>query len=112
MHHAVDKLCAEATSIKGTAQESRGQRRWERPAGRPAHPGPGRSGGASLGGDGGAGPRGLTVALVPLQLNEGRTLDVDLVFLFDNSRVVYESQVSPQPQPESVSCIRKHGLFS
>ncbi|XP_070637590.1 inhibitor of nuclear factor kappa-B kinase subunit beta isoform X1 [Bos indicus] len=39
------------------------------------------------------------------KLNEGRTLDMDLVFLFDNSRVTYESQVSPQPQPESVSCI-------
>ena len=59
----------------------------------------------------GWGPRDLILPLVPLQLNEGRTLDMDLVFLFDNSRVVYESQVSPQPQPESVSCIRKHGLF-
>lgn len=57
------------------------------------------------------GPRDLILPLVPLQLNEGRTLDMDLVFLFDNSRVTYESQVSPQPQPESVSCICKHGLF-
>nr|XP_031547421.1 inhibitor of nuclear factor kappa-B kinase subunit beta isoform X1 [Vicugna pacos]XP_031547422.1 inhibitor of nuclear factor kappa-B kinase subunit beta isoform X1 [Vicugna pacos] len=39
------------------------------------------------------------------KLNEGRTLDMDLVFLFDNSRVTYETQVSPRPQPESVSCI-------
>ncbi|XP_057552534.1 inhibitor of nuclear factor kappa-B kinase subunit beta isoform X2 [Hippopotamus amphibius kiboko] len=39
------------------------------------------------------------------KLNEGRTLDMDLVFLFDNSRVAYETQISPRPQPESVSCI-------
>ncbi|KAK1341887.1 hypothetical protein QTO34_016638, partial [Cnephaeus nilssonii] len=36
---------------------------------------------------------------------EGRTLDMDLVFLFDNSKVTYETQISPRPQPESVSCI-------
>lgn len=46
--------------------------------------------------------------LVPLQLNEGRTLDMDLVFLFDNSKFTYETQISPRPQPESVSCIRKN----
>uniref|UniRef100_A0A5F9DBK2 IkappaB kinase n=1 Tax=Oryctolagus cuniculus TaxID=9986 RepID=A0A5F9DBK2_RABIT len=39
------------------------------------------------------------------KLNEGRTLDMDLVFLFDNSKVAYETQISPRPQPESVSCI-------
>ncbi|TKC40415.1 hypothetical protein EI555_010652, partial [Monodon monoceros] len=39
------------------------------------------------------------------KLNEGRTLDMDLVFLFDNNRVAYETQISPRPQPESVSCI-------
>ncbi|XP_045848076.1 inhibitor of nuclear factor kappa-B kinase subunit beta [Meles meles] len=39
------------------------------------------------------------------KLNEGRTLDMDLVFLFDNSKIVYETQISPRPQPESVSCI-------
>uniref|UniRef100_A0A8C5Y282 IkappaB kinase n=1 Tax=Microcebus murinus TaxID=30608 RepID=A0A8C5Y282_MICMU len=39
------------------------------------------------------------------KLNEGRTLDMDLVFLFDNSKVNYETQISPRPQPESVSCI-------
>uniref|UniRef100_A0A8D2BQF7 Protein kinase domain-containing protein n=1 Tax=Sus scrofa TaxID=9823 RepID=A0A8D2BQF7_PIG len=39
------------------------------------------------------------------KLNEGRTLDMDLVFLFDNSRVTYDTQISPRPQPESVSCI-------
>ncbi|XP_036310897.1 inhibitor of nuclear factor kappa-B kinase subunit beta isoform X3 [Pipistrellus kuhlii] len=39
------------------------------------------------------------------KLNEGRTLDMDLVFLFDNSKVTYETQISPRPQPESVSCI-------
>ncbi|XP_010615399.1 inhibitor of nuclear factor kappa-B kinase subunit beta isoform X3 [Fukomys damarensis] len=37
--------------------------------------------------------------------NEGRTLDMDLVFLFDNSKIAYETQISPRPQPESVSCI-------
>ncbi|XP_045142789.1 inhibitor of nuclear factor kappa-B kinase subunit beta [Echinops telfairi] len=37
--------------------------------------------------------------------NEGRTLDMDLVFLFDNSKITYETQISPRPQPESVSCI-------
>ncbi|XP_044606656.1 inhibitor of nuclear factor kappa-B kinase subunit beta isoform X3 [Equus asinus] len=39
------------------------------------------------------------------KLNEGRTLDMDLVFLFDNSKIAYETQISPRPQPESVSCI-------
>ncbi|XP_016043476.1 inhibitor of nuclear factor kappa-B kinase subunit beta isoform X2 [Erinaceus europaeus] len=39
------------------------------------------------------------------KLNEGRTLDMDLVFLFDNSKINYETQISPRPQPESVSCI-------
>uniref|UniRef100_A0A8C0WDA5 Inhibitor of nuclear factor kappa-B kinase subunit beta n=1 Tax=Castor canadensis TaxID=51338 RepID=A0A8C0WDA5_CASCN len=39
------------------------------------------------------------------KLNEGRTLDMDLVFLFDNRKVTYETQISPRPQPESVSCI-------
>ncbi|XP_045391683.1 inhibitor of nuclear factor kappa-B kinase subunit beta isoform X4 [Lemur catta] len=39
------------------------------------------------------------------KLNEGRTLDMDLVFLFDNSKTTYETQISPRPQPESVSCI-------
>ncbi|XP_014392009.1 PREDICTED: inhibitor of nuclear factor kappa-B kinase subunit beta isoform X3 [Myotis brandtii] len=39
------------------------------------------------------------------KLNEGHTLDMDLVFLFDNSKVTYETQISPRPQPESVSCI-------
>ncbi|XP_065375221.1 inhibitor of nuclear factor kappa-B kinase subunit beta isoform X2 [Macaca fascicularis] len=39
------------------------------------------------------------------KLNEGRTLDMDLVFLFDNSKITYETQISPRPQPESVSCI-------
>ncbi|KAK2093521.1 hypothetical protein P7K49_027259 [Saguinus oedipus] len=39
------------------------------------------------------------------KLNEGRTLDMDLVFLFDNSKVTYETQISPRPQPESVSYI-------
>lgn len=48
------------------------------------------------------------LVLVPLQLNEGRTLDMDLVFLFDNSKIAYETQISPRPQPESVSCIRKN----
>lgn len=37
--------------------------------------------------------------------NEGPTLDMDLVFLFDNSKVNYETQITPRPQPESVSCI-------
>jgi hypothetical protein len=46
--------------------------------------------------------------LFSLQLNEGRTLDMDLVFLFDNRKVTYETQISPRPQPESVSCIRKN----
>lgn len=50
--------------------------------------------------------------LVFLQLNEGRTLDMDLVFLFDNSRITYETQISPRPQPESVSCIRKNSISS
>lgn len=35
---------------------------------------------------------------------------MDLVFLFDNSRVTYDTQISPRPQPESVSCIRKNGM--
>ncbi|KAF3825434.1 hypothetical protein GH733_005416 [Mirounga leonina] len=39
------------------------------------------------------------------KLIEGRTLDMDLVFLFDNSKIAYETQISPRPQPESVSCI-------
>ncbi|XP_016814905.2 inhibitor of nuclear factor kappa-B kinase subunit beta isoform X3 [Pan troglodytes] len=39
------------------------------------------------------------------KLNEGHTLDMDLVFLFDNSKITYETQISPRPQPESVSCI-------
>ncbi|XP_023406842.2 inhibitor of nuclear factor kappa-B kinase subunit beta isoform X5 [Loxodonta africana] len=39
------------------------------------------------------------------KLNEGRSLDMDLVFLFDNSKVTYETQISPRPQPENVSCI-------
>ncbi|XP_023375860.1 inhibitor of nuclear factor kappa-B kinase subunit beta [Pteropus vampyrus] len=39
------------------------------------------------------------------KLNEGRTLDMDLVFLFDNSKIAYETQITPRPQPESVSCI-------
>ncbi|KAG8512454.1 Inhibitor of nuclear factor kappa-B kinase subunit beta, partial [Galemys pyrenaicus] len=39
------------------------------------------------------------------KLNEGRTLDMDLVFLFDNSKITYETQISPRPPPESVSCI-------
>eukprot|EP00072_Mus_musculus_P038681 XP_006509086.1 PREDICTED: inhibitor of nuclear factor kappa-B kinase subunit beta isoform X5 [Mus musculus] len=38
--------------------------------------------------------------------NEGLTLDMDLVFLFDNSKINYETQITPRPQPESVSCIR------
>lgn len=33
---------------------------------------------------------------------------MDLVFLFDNSKIAYETQISPRPQPESVSCIRKN----
>ncbi|XP_004633123.1 inhibitor of nuclear factor kappa-B kinase subunit beta isoform X2 [Octodon degus] len=37
--------------------------------------------------------------------NEGHTMDMDLVFLFDNSKITYETQISPRPQPESVSCI-------
>ncbi|KAK7822977.1 hypothetical protein U0070_025794 [Myodes glareolus] len=37
--------------------------------------------------------------------NEGLTSDMDLVFLFDNSKVTYETQITPRPQPESVSCI-------
>uniref|UniRef100_A0A8C6N0I8 Inhibitor of nuclear factor kappa-B kinase subunit beta n=1 Tax=Mus spicilegus TaxID=10103 RepID=A0A8C6N0I8_MUSSI len=37
--------------------------------------------------------------------NEGLTLDMDLVFLFDNSKINYETQITPRPQPESVSCI-------
>ncbi|XP_021506143.2 inhibitor of nuclear factor kappa-B kinase subunit beta isoform X1 [Meriones unguiculatus] len=37
--------------------------------------------------------------------NEGLTLDTDLVFLFDNSKITYETQITPRPQPESVSCI-------
>ncbi|XP_014448285.1 inhibitor of nuclear factor kappa-B kinase subunit beta isoform X2 [Tupaia chinensis] len=39
------------------------------------------------------------------KLNEGRSLDMDLVFLFDNSKITYETQISPRPQPESVSCV-------
>lgn len=37
--------------------------------------------------------------------NEGLTLDMDLVFLFDNSKMSYETQITPRPQPESVSCV-------
>ncbi|CAO2611639.1 Inhibitor of nuclear factor kappa-B kinase subunit beta [Lemmus lemmus] len=37
--------------------------------------------------------------------NESLTSDMDLVFLFDNSKVTYETQITPRPQPESVSCI-------
>lgn len=37
--------------------------------------------------------------------NEGLTMDMDLVFLFDNSKITYETQITPRPQPESVSCI-------
>lgn len=33
---------------------------------------------------------------------------MDLVFLFDNSKIAYETQITPRPQPESVSCIRKN----
>ncbi|XP_046299050.1 inhibitor of nuclear factor kappa-B kinase subunit beta isoform X5 [Marmota monax] len=54
------------------------------------------------------GPNGCFKALddiLNLKLNEGRTLDMDLVFLFDNSKIAYETQISPRPQPESVSCI-------
>ncbi|XP_029792402.1 inhibitor of nuclear factor kappa-B kinase subunit beta isoform X6 [Suricata suricatta] len=54
------------------------------------------------------GPNGCFKALddiLNLKLNEGRTLDMDLVFLFDNSKITYETQISPRPQPESVSCI-------
>ncbi|XP_036154982.1 inhibitor of nuclear factor kappa-B kinase subunit beta isoform X3 [Myotis myotis] len=54
------------------------------------------------------GPNGCFKALddiLNLKLNEGHTLDMDLVFLFDNSKVTYETQISPRPQPESVSCI-------
>ncbi|XP_008822456.1 inhibitor of nuclear factor kappa-B kinase subunit beta isoform X4 [Nannospalax galili] len=40
-----------------------------------------------------------------VKINEGRTLDMDLVFLFDNSKITYETQITPRPQPESVSCI-------
>lgn len=56
----------------------------------------------------GVGFRRSHFVLVPSQLNEGHTLDMDLVFLFDNSKVTYETQISPRPQPESVSCIRKN----
>ncbi|ERE92482.1 inhibitor of nuclear factor kappa-B kinase subunit beta-like protein [Cricetulus griseus] len=41
----------------------------------------------------------------PCPPNEGLTMDMDLVFLFDNSKITYETQITPRPQPESVSCI-------
>lgn len=61
--------------------------------------------------EGGLGFTRSHFVLVPSQLNDGRTLDMDLVFLFDNSKVTYETQISPRPQPESVSCIRKTSLW-
>lgn len=44
--------------------------------------------------------------------NEGLTSDMDLVFLFDNSKVTYETQITPRPQPESVSCIPEESVGS
>ncbi|XP_038602545.1 inhibitor of nuclear factor kappa-B kinase subunit beta [Tachyglossus aculeatus] len=39
------------------------------------------------------------------KLNDGRIWDMDVLFLFDNSKVTYETQISPRSHPESVSCI-------
>ncbi|XP_030057928.1 inhibitor of nuclear factor kappa-B kinase subunit beta isoform X1 [Microcaecilia unicolor] len=37
--------------------------------------------------------------------NDGRKLEPDLVFLFDNSKTTYETQMLVRPHPDSVSCI-------
>ncbi|XP_029459565.1 inhibitor of nuclear factor kappa-B kinase subunit beta [Rhinatrema bivittatum] len=37
--------------------------------------------------------------------NEGRRLEPDLVFLFDNSKTTYETQIPLRPHPDSVDCI-------
>ncbi|KAM9068217.1 inhibitor of nuclear factor kappa-B kinase subunit beta isoform 3-T4 [Sarcophilus harrisii] len=43
--------------------------------------------------------------IVDGKLNDDRILDMDLIFLFDNRKITYETQISPRPPPESVSCI-------
>ncbi|XP_068931924.1 inhibitor of nuclear factor kappa-B kinase subunit beta isoform X1 [Petaurus breviceps papuanus] len=46
-----------------------------------------------------------TQCIVDGKLNDDRILDTDLIFLFDNRKITYETQISPRPPPESVSCI-------
>uniref|UniRef100_F6RS10 Inhibitor of nuclear factor kappa-B kinase subunit beta n=2 Tax=Monodelphis domestica TaxID=13616 RepID=F6RS10_MONDO len=46
-----------------------------------------------------------TQCIVDSKLNDDRILDMDLIFLFDNRKITYETQISPRPPPESVSCI-------
>ncbi|XP_072491159.1 inhibitor of nuclear factor kappa-B kinase subunit beta isoform X1 [Notamacropus eugenii] len=46
-----------------------------------------------------------TQCIVDGKLNDDRILDMDLIFLFDNRKITYETQISPRPPPESVSCI-------
>ncbi|XP_043844700.1 inhibitor of nuclear factor kappa-B kinase subunit beta isoform X2 [Dromiciops gliroides] len=46
-----------------------------------------------------------TQCIVDGKLNDDRILDMDLIFLFDNRKITYETQISPRPPPESVNCI-------
>ncbi|XP_060643289.2 inhibitor of nuclear factor kappa-B kinase subunit beta [Anolis sagrei] len=40
-----------------------------------------------------------------IKLNDATAADVGLFFLFDNRKVTYESQISPQPHPDNINCI-------
>ncbi|XP_069070197.1 inhibitor of nuclear factor kappa-B kinase subunit beta isoform X1 [Pleurodeles waltl] len=47
----------------------------------------------------------VTQCIAENKLNDGRTTETDLFFLFDNSKTVYEPQISLRPHPECVNCI-------
>ncbi|KAM3926704.1 inhibitor of nuclear factor kappa-B kinase subunit beta [Leptodactylus fuscus] len=38
-------------------------------------------------------------------INDGRQVESDLIFLFDNRKTVYEPQISLRPHPEGVACV-------
>nr|XP_016853156.1 PREDICTED: inhibitor of nuclear factor kappa-B kinase subunit beta [Anolis carolinensis] len=40
-----------------------------------------------------------------IKLNDATAADIGLLFLFDNRKVTYESQISPRPHPDSINCI-------
>ncbi|XP_069473761.1 inhibitor of nuclear factor kappa-B kinase subunit beta [Ambystoma mexicanum] len=47
----------------------------------------------------------ITQCMAESRLNDGRSTETDLFFLFDNSKTVYEPQISLRPHPESVNYI-------